>query len=287
MNILEAALAYAERGYSVLPLVGKKPAIDWTERQHKIASHGQIQAWERKGWLTNVGIVCGRISGNLVVIDLDGLTAIAAFETRWPDLLDTYTVATGSGRGKHLYYQADSLPNTTRYIGYTGNVELRANGCYVVAPPSLHPDTGAPYLVANPAPPRRLKDMQPVVMWIIGMIHAKQEQRAQRTRRTPAAADLKRTIGYERAARAALYYESRDVAAAREGARNETLHRAAYNLGQLVGDGLLTESEVMAALLGAALAAQCPPGEAGRTIKSGLMAGIAEPRSLQWQKRNT
>lgn len=284
-TILEAALQYADRGYSVLPLVGKKPATDWTERQQRRATTAFIQAWDRKGLLSNVGIVCGRISGNLAVIDLDGLTAIEAFQARWPDLLDTYTVATGSGRGKHLYYKPDRLPNTTRYIGHTGNVELRADGCYVVAPPSVHPDTGKLYEIERDVAPRRVKDMQPVVMWIIGLIRAKQA--AHNKPASPGADDLRRTIGYERAARAALYYEARDVAAAREGTRNETLHRAAYNLGQLVGDGLLTESEVTAALLGAAMAANYPAGEAGRTIRSGMTAGIAEPRSRQWQKRNT
>ena len=68
------------------------------------------------------------------------------------------------------------------------------------------------------------------------------------------------------------------VAGARPGARNQTLNRAAFNLGQLVAAGLLDGDEVRAVLLAAALEAGNPPAKARATIESGLAGGAAKPR---------
>jgi hypothetical protein len=62
------------------------------------------------------------------------------------------------------------------------------------------------------------------------------------------------------------------------GSRNATLNRAAFNLGQLVTDGLLDAGEVRAVLLAAALAAGNPEAKARATIESGLRGGITKPR---------
>lgn len=281
-NPVAAAVAYAATGYSVLPLRGKKPALKtWEQLQQRRADVLEIGRWRAWGWRWNVGIICGAVSDNLVVIDLDGLNAVTLFESAFPDWLATFTVITGSGQGKHLYYHVQDLPPTTRVMNVAGgNLELRANGCYVVAPPSIHPDTQQPYRVERDIPPMRLRHMNPVKEWLYQFIAAKQPKPQ------PGRPPVQRTMSYDRAARAALFYECRDVAASQEGARNETLHRAAYNLGQLVGDGFLSETEVVAALMRAAATANLPPGEAGRTIQSGLEAGKTEPRSAQWRKRN-
>jgi hypothetical protein len=73
------------------------------------------------------------------------------------------------------------------------------------------------------------------------------------------------------------------VATAPPGTCNHTLNRAAFNLGQLVGAGLLDAGEVRAVLLEAALAAPAtghPDRErrARATIESGLRAGARTPR---------
>jgi hypothetical protein len=187
-------------------------------------------------------------------------------------------VATGSGRGVHLYFRCEKLPPTTRVMGRHGNIELRANGCYIAAPPSLHPDTGQPYLSIGGGTESvaALPDLEAVVSWLKGM--------SRPARPAPAAERPERTIGVAWAGRA-LIYEARDVRAAPEGSRNTRLNVAAYNLGQLVGDNLLTRAEVEAALLAAAVAAGQSEREARATIASGLEAGIVEPRSQQWTRR--
>ena len=85
--------------------------------------------------------------------------------------------------------------------------------------------------------------------------------------------------GTHRYGAAALGREAGLVRGAGPGTRNRTLNRAAFCLGQLVGAGLLGRGEVEAELLDAALAAGLPGREALGTIRSGLEAGLLEPRS--------
>jgi hypothetical protein len=66
--------------------------------------------------------------------------------------------------------------------------------------------------------------------------------------------------------------------AQRPGNRNDTLNRAAYALGRLVGAGVLERREVERELTNAARQVGLGAVETARTIHSGLTAGIRNPR---------
>ncbi len=80
---------------------------------------------------------------------------------------------------------------------------------------------------------------------------------------------------------AAVQGEHDAVAAAREGTRNDRLHKAAVKLGSLVGAGVLPEEDARDALTLAAEKCGLPAHEAQGTITSGLTYGIAHPREMQ------
>jgi hypothetical protein len=166
-NSLAAALQYAEIDFSVLPLKGKIPSLHaWSQYQVEPATFDEIHNWHRAGLLENVGIVCGAVSNNLVVLDLDGPAGYPAFAAMFPHLAETFTVTTGGGVGRHVYLFADALPDTVRAMKTPiGHLELRANGCQVVAPPSIHPDTGQPYRVEKALDILRVPDLSSVA-WI-------------------------------------------------------------------------------------------------------------------------
>ena len=71
------------------------------------------------------------------------------------------------------------------------------------------------------------------------------------------------------------------VAAASKGERNNRLNAAAFNMGTLVGAGVLEEEIAQGWLLVAALNAGLPEAEAKRTIASGLRSGTAQPRDVR------
>ncbi len=288
-DLKTAALAYHMIGLSIIPLAGKKPAVDWKKYQQSRADSFQVKKWFL--YSRNIGIICGRVSQNLCVIDLDGLEAISTFERQWPDLLDTFAIATGSGRGKHLYYIVQELPKTTRLMAHAaGNIELRADGTYVVAAPSVHPDTLLKYKVAHAGSVRRLPNMNEQVEWLEALQQAlpapnpEAEAESQRTGRTNG--EGKGQIRYPgRYAQAALYKEASEFRSVPEGSRNTRLNVAAYNMGQIVAEGWISREAVETTLLASARVCGLPEGEALATIRSGLLAGMNESRSQQWKKR--
>lgn len=142
---LEAALAYAERHWSVVPIVarGKRPLVRWMPYQQDRADPRQIRDWFRHWPEANVGIVTGIVSG-LVVLDIDpghgGDRSLAALERRHAPMPRTVEAITGSG-GRHLYFRHPQGIVRNK-VGLAPGVDLRGDGGLVVAPPSLHPSGG-------------------------------------------------------------------------------------------------------------------------------------------------
>ena len=104
-TILTAAEAYFHLGYAVIPLLGdfdperpKVAARAWSVYQQRLATLDEIATWfSPTGGAAALGIVTGRIS-RLVVLDFDSPDLLADFRRRFPDLLETRTVAS-AGRG--------------------------------------------------------------------------------------------------------------------------------------------------------------------------------------------
>lgn len=150
-SLKEWALKYADMGLSVFPLKpgSKAPA---TENGFKNATtdKAQIAAWWNKHPDSNIGIATGIPSGGLVVIDLDvheekgvnGYETLKEWQRENGELPDTWMSITGNG-GYHWIYK-DTAAHRCRTGLYEG-IDIRANGGYIVAPPSIHPDTGRRY----------------------------------------------------------------------------------------------------------------------------------------------
>lgn len=169
------ALELIKHGYTPLPLHEKAPCVnDWQKLRH--VTEDQIYDWERCGWFQNIGMSCGAASDNMVVLDFDGLPGFDLFAAKFPELLNTLTIATGSGQGKHLYYKVDLLPESKPVkniplpeTGELVNIEIRADGLQVVIPPSIHPDTKKPYTIEKRVPIMHLFDFEAVKAWVIGL----------------------------------------------------------------------------------------------------------------------
>lgn len=140
-KMLKSAIWYRQhRGLSVIPMgKNKKPPLKWEQYQKQKPSLEQIQEWwtgEYKGF--NIGIVTGEIS-NLTVVDIDkkpGETpGFEAINPLLPDTLMTPVAKSPSG-GEHLYFQF--LPGTRNRAGFLPGCDLRSEGGYIVAPPSLN-----------------------------------------------------------------------------------------------------------------------------------------------------
>lgn len=166
----QRALELSAKGFTVIPLHGKAPVLkDW-QKLRKVTPD-QILDWDRAGLWKNIGMVCGVASNNIVVIDFDGLGGYELFKEKFPQLVNTMTVATGSGAGMHVYFKVDLLPDSQKVMdiltadGEKINIEFKSDGTQVVIPPSIHPDTGNPYEKHITAPIMHLSDLQDVIAW--------------------------------------------------------------------------------------------------------------------------
>jgi putative DNA primase/helicase len=151
------ACAYAALGWPVLPLHNPLTEEGCTCGRncggscgkHPRTRHGLADAtidldWVRGWWHTwtdaNIGIATGAKSG-LFVLDVDEVTggrvALEALIASHGDLPKSPTVITG-GFGLHLYFRhpGQYVANSTGKVG--SGLDVRGDGGYVVAPPSLH-----------------------------------------------------------------------------------------------------------------------------------------------------
>jgi hypothetical protein len=92
---------------------------------------------------------------------------------------------------------------------------------------------------------------------------------------------------YEAYAQKALADELAKLAGTPEGShdRNNQLNQSAFALGQLVGAGVLDRGSVEAALYGVAVSIGLTETETRDTIRSGVEAGIRQPRQLPERER--
>lgn len=261
-GLLAAAVKYANAGISVIPCKGKAPSVGWESFQTRPAGIGQIQGWDAAGLLTNIGVVCGQVSGGLVVIDCDGLEAVNLFKREFGYLADqTLAVTTGSRKGAHYWFYSPILVPTVRAVGIpnVGNIELRSDKTYVIAPPSIHPETKLPYLVRRSVKPARVS-LTLVSQWIESLKPGKMSGQAAPKNdppwdTTPAAAgSLSSAPGIrDRNAygRAALESEINALKTVKT-AQNEAIYQAALKMGSHIRDGNLTRHFVEMALYNAA-----------------------------------
>jgi hypothetical protein len=158
VNMLADALAYARRGWRVLPLhtpdarghcscrkatcqsIGKHPRTK-SGLMDATTDEAVITKWWGQWSDANIGIATG--AGSFVTLDVDpqhgGDGSLAALLAQHGALPDTLTARTGNG-GRHINFEHPGVKvknvQASRKLG--DGLDVRGDGGYVVAPPSLH-----------------------------------------------------------------------------------------------------------------------------------------------------
>ena len=146
-ELLDAALKYATKyKWAVFPVSQqtKKPLTPHGCKDAK-KDPGAIRAWWKRYPDASIGIATGSAS-NLLVIDedvdedkgLNGVHEMQLWESDNGELPETVRAITGRG-GAHLYfhYVGKDLGNRA---GVIEGVDVRGEGGYIIAPPSIHPN---------------------------------------------------------------------------------------------------------------------------------------------------
>lgn len=186
MTKIDQLMAYARLGIPVFPVHGIVDGActcngspGCSPGKHPMTSHGfkdattdvnAIRGWWDRTPTANVGIRTGAGSG-FVVLDVDprngGDESLATLEKQHGKLPLSPLVRTGGG-GRHFYFQHPGGKVSCKANLLPG-LDIKADGGYVVAPPSLH-DSGGRYLWAQQ---RTHDDVRPppTPPWLLDMIH--------------------------------------------------------------------------------------------------------------------
>jgi KaiC/GvpD/RAD55 family RecA-like ATPase len=170
--ILTTALRFAAAGISAVPVAAdgsKRPGLPaWTAYQKKRPTPEELMGWFGKKQ-DGVGIICGAVSGNLEMLELEG-RAVAKklhielreiFESSehghlWTKLVNGYMETTPSGGIHWLYRISDGkVPGNTKIAQAAGEdggclAETRGEGGFVITAPSggkCHP-SGNPWQIS-------------------------------------------------------------------------------------------------------------------------------------------
>jgi hypothetical protein len=202
------------------------------------------------------------------VVDVDpdhgGIDTMRRLVTEHGPLPEGPRVRTGSG-GWHVLFAA---PNhrVRNSVGRLGDgVDIRADGGYVIAPPSVHA-AGGQYRWTRGGEPPAMPD------WLHHLVEPPAPPPV------PSREPVSLPESLENWAKAALRGEVDRVRFAPQGSRNHALNRAAFSLGQIAGGGGLDAAAVADHLYDAAAAVGLGDREATLTIRSGINAGLARPR---------
>ncbi|MXO72377.1 bifunctional DNA primase/polymerase [Alteraurantiacibacter buctensis] len=276
-ELLNAALGYASEGKPVFPCDprNKTPLVS-NGFKNASTDESTIRNWWTCWPNAMIGVPTGGASG-VWVLDVD---SPAEFEAACPVSIPA-TQRCDTHKGYHLYFRYDPaqpVRNAQRStkgwpIKTMPGAEVRGEGGYVIAPPSLHPE-GTFYHWAN--------DLQPAPSpadLLAAIDRGKAKSGIEPVTAVPPAA------GCSSYGLAALNAECEAVRRAGNGEQESALNQAALKLGALVAGGELDRETARAELLAAGMA--MPSYNSGDPwtleavegkVERGLNDGARQPR---------
>ena len=188
--MLQPALQFHNEGLNIIPCIpGDKmpdpqafpPKGEWLEYHSRYSTLEEVKHWWGNGYHKDF---------NIGVVHMDGYTTLDIDEDNGvTDLLfDNFLhlcqgriEQSGSGQGYHIPIRVDSLPdwgldNKGRPVGnktwkviqnsiYLGKINIRAQRCQTILPPSIHPSGGL-YRYMQNGPITHIQNYNPLVDWL-------------------------------------------------------------------------------------------------------------------------
>ena len=172
-SIREVARIWRDAGVSVIPILAngtKRPSVRWAPYIVQAPTLGQVDEWWGNGHEQGLALVCGPVSGNLELVEVEGRAmdtqSVTEIMNRMDELgarhiwellsgSDGFTETSPSGGIHFLYRISDhEVPGNTKIAQKAqdadGNrlclVETRGHGGYVITAPTsgiCHPSNKA------------------------------------------------------------------------------------------------------------------------------------------------
>ncbi|NQU34426.1 MAG: DUF3987 domain-containing protein [Bacteroidetes bacterium] len=160
MNIYPTAKKYSESGLSVIPTnIDKASLIVWKPFQAERMTNGELTKNFKSPNIHGIAIICGPISGNLEVIDVDCKYDLTnnlwsdfqhLIEDNLSEIYEKLVIAKTVNSGYHIYYKCDEIEGnkklacrptldserTNKHDSTKVLIETRGIGGYVISPPT-------------------------------------------------------------------------------------------------------------------------------------------------------
>jgi hypothetical protein len=182
-DLLHHARLWYDAGYAVVPSRddnSKRPFGKWKEYQQTRPTWDEVAGWLTTGRYTGIGVICGQVSGNVEMIELEGPRPVAAAALRkigkladhyagieagdlWRKIVQHGCVEQSGGGGLHIFVRVAGDPvegNTKLAADKDGKVlaETRGEGGFVIVAPTpgrTGHEPGAGYTFISDATPAR------------------------------------------------------------------------------------------------------------------------------------
>jgi hypothetical protein len=134
---------YLEQGFSIIPLEQqsdtKKPLVEWTEYQERKPTTAEIADWYKQ--TKRFAIVCGEVSGNLVIIDVDEEELFGSLNL---GVVAAKTYTEERQRKFHIFLRTTKpIKHKTLPFDDKEEISIRFNGDLIIAGGTAHPSGGA------------------------------------------------------------------------------------------------------------------------------------------------
>jgi len=267
MSVLgRAAVAYAEQGWAVFPLLDRDKRPRFAGAYKRASSdRAQVERWWRAFPQANIGLATGSASG-LWVLDVDGTQGedsyaeLVACEEQLPDTRMVRTT-----KGWHLYWRLGGQFDPGRKIGARPGLDVIGGSGYLLAPPSVHPSASV-YAWVNPS-----TDIAESPPWLLERLSAKSHPEPLKEKWIVQRSGAGYLEGVLRRA-------ERDIISAAEGTRNKQLFRSSvWALSVAEGIGGDT-ANALGRLMQAARFVGLGEIEIRRTLDSASAQARANPR---------
>lgn len=150
MTTYETAISYVQAGLSVIPIKpdgSKSPALPWNQFRNRLPTNEEIQQWFGYDSAYGIAVICGKVSGNLVVLDFESqaaydhwLETAGLISREFGFRPEQWPIASTPGGGVHVYYRSREPVKGNRKLAMTADggtlIETRGEGGYVLAPGS-------------------------------------------------------------------------------------------------------------------------------------------------------
>jgi replicative DNA helicase len=146
---IEKGKEYTNYNLSVIPTNKEKVAIGlWKKYQTTKPTDKELEELFSLGSPEYIAIICGKVSGNLEVVDVDtkhDTTGLlwndleTLLKDNLPELYNSLVIATSVSGGKHIYYRCEIITSNKKLATNTNKevlIETRGEGGYIIAYPS-------------------------------------------------------------------------------------------------------------------------------------------------------